>query len=119
EITPRDLLKQTLRMRPDRLVLGECRGGEVFDLLQALNTGHRGALGTVHANSARDALRRIELLCLLHSAQLNVTTVRQLIASSLDLIVHVEKRGSLRQISEISRLEGLEGDTLLLRPLKE
>lgn len=119
EITTRDLLKQTLRMRPDRLVLGECRGGEVLDLLQALNTGHRGALGTVHANSARDALKRLELLCVLQNSQLNPGAVRQLIASSLDLIVYVEKRDSLRQISEISRLEGLEGDTLLLRPLKE
>lgn len=118
EITPRDLLRQTLRMRPDRIVIGECRGAEVLDLLQALNTGHRGALATVHANSARDALRRVELLCSLHGpSSIPTSTYRHLLGSSLQVVVQVEKSGPLRQISEIGRLEGLEGDTLLLRPL--
>lgn len=119
-VSLRDLLRQTLRMRPDRIILGECRGGEVLDLLQILNTGHRGALATIHANTTRDALRRLELLCSLASeSQLSSHVIRELIASGLQWIVHVERAPNGRKIREISELAGREGDTILLRPVLE
>ncbi len=122
EIPLRTLLKQTLRMRPDRLLVGECRGGEILELLQALNTGHRGALATVHANCPRDALRRIELLCLIHGpANLNPALIRELLVGGLRWIVHVKRdpHDPKRRQLVVARLEGREGDTLLLRPMVE
>ncbi len=119
EVTLRSLLRQVLRMRPDRVILGECRGGEVLELLQALNTGHQGALATLHANSPRDALRRVELLCLIAAgAAIPVPVIRELIASGIRWVVHVRKHEDRREISEIARLEGREGDTLILRTVK-
>jgi pilus assembly protein CpaF len=118
EVTLRTLVRQSLRMRPDRLIIGECRGPEVLDLLQALNTGHRGTLATVHAASARDALRRLELLCLLSPGQpLVVPVIRDLIASSIQWVVHLERTFQGRQIRELARVAGREGDTILLRPM--
>lgn len=118
EITLSDLLRQTLRMRPDRILLGECRGGEVLELLQLLNTGHRGAMATLHAHSARDALRRIELLCLLGSrGAIPVSVIRDLIASGLEALITVARIDGKRQIVDIARIAGREADTLLLRPL--
>jgi pilus assembly protein CpaF len=118
EVTLRSLLRQTLRMRPDRIILGECRGGEVLDLLQSLNTGHQGSLATLHANSARDALRRIELLCLLQpGSPLPIPTIRELLAGGIQWVAHVKRAGQTRVISEISKVEGREGDTILLRPM--
>ncbi len=118
EVTLRTLLKQTLRMRPDRIVLGECRGPEVLELLQALNTGHRGALATLHANSPRDALRRIELLCLLSSAgAIPYAGIRELLSLGIQWIVQVKREGNQRKISEVSKVEGREGDTILLRQM--
>lgn len=118
EVGLRDLLKQTLRMRPDRIVLGECRGAEVLDFLQILNTGHRGGMATLHAHSSRDALRRLELLCHLHDrAPLAVHVVRELIAAGLRYIVHVERGSGGRAIESVQELAGLEGSTVLLRPL--
>lgn len=118
EISLRTLLRQTLRMRPDRLLLGECRGGEVLDLLQALNTGHRGSLVTLHANSCRDALRRIELLTLLHGPQsLSSRVARELIAASVQWIVQLKRVGAKRMIHEILRVEGIEGDAIIGRPM--
>jgi pilus assembly protein CpaF len=103
-------------MRPDRLVLGECRGDEVLELLQALNTGHGGALATIHADSARDALRRVELLCHLATAgTLTPPLLRDLMAHGLQWVAHVEREGTVRRVSQILRIEGREGDTLLLR----
>lgn len=114
EVTLRDLLRQTLRMRPDRIVLGECRGAEVLDLLQLLNTGHRGAMATLHAHSPRDGLRRLELLCHLHDGSpLASSVLRELIASGVHGIVHVEKR----RIQSLVEVAGIEGGTVLLRPL--
>ncbi len=115
EVTVRALLKQTLRMRPDRIILGECRGAEVLDLLQALNTGHRGSLATLHANSPRDALRRIELLCHLASTGLPHSVVRELIACGIQWIAQVKRTGDRRAITELWKVEGREGDTILLR----
>jgi len=119
EITLRTLLKQTLRMRPDRIVLGECRGDEVLELIQALNTGHRGSLCTLHANTPRDALRRIELLCILASrGALPVPAIRELLAHGIQWIAQVKRLDSgQRKITEVWRLEGREGDTILLRPV--
>ncbi len=121
EISLRTLLRQALRMRPDRIVLGECRGPEVLDLLQALNTGHRGALATLHASSAREALRRAELLCLLAAGgAIPLTAIRELLALGVRWLAHVERttEGN-RRIREVWRLEGREGDTILLRPVVE
>lgn len=123
EVTLRTLLKQALRMRPDRVILGECRGGEVLDLLQALNTGHRGAMATLHANSPRDALRRIELLCLLASqGSVPIPAIRELLAAGVQWIAQVrrtpdESGRARREIHELWRVEGREGDTILMRPI--
>lgn len=118
EVTLRTLLRQALRMRPDRIILGECRGPEVLDLLQALNTGHRGSLATLHANSPRDALRRIELLCLLAaSGAIPSSAIRELLAVGVQWLVQVKRLGPQRLISEIWQIDGREGDTILLRPI--
>jgi pilus assembly protein CpaF len=118
EITLRTLLKQTLRMRPDRIVLGECRGTEVLELLQALNTGHRGALATLHANSPRDALRRIELLCLLSTGgAISSSGVRELLSLGIQWVIQVKRIGPERKITECWRIEGREGDTILMRQM--
>lgn len=121
EVTLRALLKQTLRMRPDRIILGECRGAEVLELLQALNTGHRGALATLHANSPRDALRRIELLCMLASGAnggaLPLAAIRELLSVGIQWIAQVKRLGAQRRITELWKVEGREGDTILLRPM--
>ncbi len=116
EVTLRSLLKQTLRMRPDRIILGECRGNEVLDLLQTLNTGHSGSLGTLHANSPRDALRRIELLCLISAGgTIPISAIRELLAVGVQWIAQVKRLPVGRRITEVCQVQGREGDTLLLR----
>ncbi|MGK5087651.1 ATPase, T2SS/T4P/T4SS family [Bdellovibrionota bacterium FG-2] len=120
EVTLRSLLKQALRMRPDRIVLGECRGAEVLDLLQILNTGHQGGLATLHANSPRDALRRIELLCLLASSgSLPQSVVREFLASGVQWVgqLQTDRKLGKRTLTELWRIEGREGDTILMRPM--
>lgn len=115
-VTLRDLVRQTLRMKPDRILIGECRGDEVLDLLLALNTGHRGTLATLHANSALDGLKRLELLALIASkGQIPSNLVRSLIAKGFDKIVHLQNGASGRQISEIIALEGMERETIVSR----
>ncbi len=119
EITLRSLFKQTLRMRPDRIVLGECRGAEVLELLQSINTGHRGSMATIHANSPRDALRRIEILALLSAGEaLPRDALREWVAAGLDWLVHVARLpdGS-RRVRQIERVAGIEAGTILLRPV--
>lgn len=117
EVTLRTLLRQTLRMRPDRIVLGEIRGNEVLDLLQALNTGHRGTLATLHANSPRDALKRIEVLCLLAAGTaLPLSALRELLAGGIRWIAQVERAPEGRRVRELVEIAGREGDTILLRP---
>ncbi|MBI2712136.1 MAG: CpaF family protein [Bdellovibrio sp.] len=116
EVTLRTLLRQTLRMRPDRIILGECRGAEVLELLQALNTGHRGAMATLHANSPREALRRIELLCLIASSgSVPIPCIRELLAVGVQWIAQVKRLSEGRRIQELWKIEGREGDTILLR----
>ncbi len=112
------LLREALRMRPDRLVMGECRGPEALDLLMALNTGHPGSMGTIHSNSPRDALHRLELLALLAADNLRESALRSLIASCIQVVVHVERAPGGRRISSIAELKGADGGNFLLRETK-
>ena len=112
-ITIRDLVRNALRMRPDRIIVGECRGGEALDMLQAMNTGHEGSLTTVHANTARDALSRLEMMVLMAGIDLPITVVREQIASAIDLVVH-QTRGTdgVRRIQSILEVTGNESGRL-------
>jgi len=113
QVTQRDLLWNALRMRPDRIVVGEVRGAEAFDMLQAMNTGHDGSISTVHANSTRDALTRIENMVQMGQPNLPPRTIRAQIVAALDLIVHVERmRDGRRRIIQMSEVIGLEGEVI-------
>ncbi len=115
QITIRDLVRNSLRMRPDRVIIGECRGGEALDMLQAMNTGHDGSLSTLHANGPRDALARLETLCLMAGMDLPVRAIREQIASAVDLLVHVSRlRDGTRRVTHISEVVGMESDTITL-----
>ncbi len=117
-ITARDLLRNALRMRPDRIILGEVRGDEVIDMLQAMNTGHEGSLGTVHANSPRDALVRLENLVAMSGLGLPLTAVRTQIASAIDLIVQISRmRDGSRRITRITEVTGIDSERILLQDL--
>jgi len=117
-VTIRDLVRNALRMRPDRIVVGEVRGGEALDMLQAMNTGHSGSLTTVHANSPRDAISRLETLVLMAGYDLPVRVVRQQIASAVDLIVQQTRlKDGSRKITQITEIVGMEGDTIVLSDL--
>lgn len=116
EVTLQALVKNALRMRPDRLILGECRGPEAFDMLHAMNTGHRGALGTIHANSALDALKRLEGLATLTGFGVPMRTLKEWVAAAIHGVVFMQKRGDSRQVSEIISVNGLEGDLYRVTP---
>ncbi|MBQ9772965.1 MAG: Flp pilus assembly complex ATPase component TadA [Lentisphaeria bacterium] len=120
EITIRDLVRNSLRMRPDRIVIGECRGGEALDMLQAMNTGHDGSLTTIHANSPRDALARLETLVLMAGFDLPLRAIREQIASAISIIVQItrEKDGS-RKVIDISEITRMEGDIITMQTLFE
>ncbi len=112
-ITLQELIRNSLRMRPDRVLIGEVRGPEAFDMLQAMNTGHEGSMTTLHANSNRDALFRLETLCLIAHANLPLKALRQQISMSIDLLVHVKFfRSGERKVVRISEITGMEGDTI-------
>ncbi|MFB6347776.1 MAG: CpaF family protein [bacterium] len=115
EITIRELVKNSLRMRPDRIIVGECRGGEAFDMLQAMNTGHEGSMTTIHANSPRDVLYRLENLVLMAEMKLPESSIRKLISSAIDLIVHQDRLfdGS-RRITSVQEITGMENDRIQL-----
>ncbi|MGH9157339.1 MAG: CpaF family protein [Acidimicrobiales bacterium] len=114
----RDLMRNALRMRPDRIVVGEVRGGEALDMLQAMNTGHDGSLSTVHANSPRDTLARIETMVLMAGMDLPSRAIREQVASALDLIVHVSRfRDGTRRITHVTEVEGMEGDIVTLQDI--
>jgi len=114
-VTIRDLVRNSLRMRPDRIVVGECRGGEALDMLQAMNTGHDGSLTTIHANSPRDALARLETLVLMAGMDLPLKVVRQQAASAVDLIVQQTRlKDGSRKVTSITEVAGMEGDTVVL-----
>ncbi len=117
-VTIRDLVRNALRMRPDRIVVGECRGGEALDMLQAMNTGHDGSMTTIHANSPRDALARLETLVLMAGIDLPLKVVRQQISSAVDLIVQQSRlRDGTRKITSISEVVGMEGDVITMSEL--
>ena len=118
EITIRDLVRNALRMRPDRIVVGEVRGGETLDMLQAMNTGHDGSISTIHANSPRDVLSRLETLALMAGMDLTVRALREQVAAALDLIVHVSRlQDGVRRVTNVSEVVGLEGDTVTMQDL--
>ena len=118
QITQRDLVRNALRMRPDRIIIGEVRGSEAFDMLQAMNTGHDGSMSTVHANNTRDALSRIENMVMMGSVSLPPRAVRHQIASAVHVIVQVQRmRDGVRRITQISELAGLEGDVMVTQDL--
>jgi pilus assembly protein CpaF len=115
QVTTRDLVKNSLRMRPDRIVVGEVRGGEALDMLQAMNTGHDGSLTTLHANSPRDALSRLETMCLMSGMDLPLKVVREQIASAIDVIVQQSRiKDGSRKITAITEVAGMEGDTVVM-----
>jgi pilus assembly protein CpaF len=116
EIRIRDLFRNALRMRPDRIIIGECRGAEALDMLQAMNTGHDGSLTTIHANSQRDALSRIETMVLMAGFDLPVRAIREQIASALDLVVHTARlRDGSRKVIGVSEVVGMEGDIVTMQ----
>jgi pilus assembly protein CpaF len=120
EITMRDLVINSLRMRPDRIIVGEVRSGEALDLLQAMNTGHDGSLGTAHSNSPRDTLARLETMVLMAGMDLPVRAIREQIASALQLIVHQDRmRDGTRKVVKVTEVQGMEGDVIVLSDLFE
>ena len=118
EITMRDLIKNCLRMRPERIIVGEVRGPEVFDLLQAMNTGHDGSMGTIHANSPRECLSRMESMIAMGGYTLPAKTVREIIAGSVDVIIQASRlRDGSRRITHITEVVGMEGDVIVTQDL--
>ncbi len=116
EVSIRDLVRNSLRMRPDRIVVGEVRGGESLDMLQAMNTGHDGSISTVHANSPRDAVARLETLVLMAGMDLPLRAIREQIASAVNLIVHISRlRDGSRRVTHITEVQGMEGDIVTLQ----
>jgi pilus assembly protein CpaF len=118
QVSIRDLLRNALRMRPDRIIIGECRSGEALDMLQAMNTGHEGSLTTVHANSPRDALSRVETMTLMAGFDLPMRAVRDQVASALDLIVHLSRmRDGTRRVTHVAEVGHMEGEVVLLQDI--
>jgi len=118
EITIRDLVINSLRMRPERIIVGECRGGETLDMLQAMNTGHDGSMTTAHANSPRDALSRVETMCLMAGMDLPVRAIREQTASAIDVICQQERmRDGTRKVTHITEVSGMEGDVITMTDL--
>ena len=118
EVTIRDLVRNALRMRPDRIIVGECRGGETLDMLQAMNTGHDGSLSTVHSNSPRDTISRLETLSLMSGLDLPVRVISKQISSAVQLIVQQSRLADgSRKITHVTEVQGMEGETLLLQDI--
>jgi len=118
EVTIRELVRNSLRMRPDRLIVGEVRGAEALDMLQGMNTGHNGSLCTLHANTPRDSLSRLETMMMMAGYDLPVTALRQQISSALDVIVHLERmRDGSRRVTAISEVQHMEGDIITLQDI--
>ncbi|HTT76445.1 MAG TPA: CpaF family protein [Candidatus Binataceae bacterium] len=120
EVTQRELVKNCLRMRPDRIIVGEARGAEVFDMLQAMSTGHDGSICTLHANTPRDAIARLEMMMLLSGASIPQRAMRQQIASALNIVVHLSRMSDgIRKVMRISEITGIEGDAVMMQDLFE
>ncbi|WP_404409915.1 CpaF family protein [Pseudidiomarina marina] len=118
KIAIRDLLINALRMRPDRIIVGECRGIEAIDMLQAMNTGHEGSLTTLHANSARDAIRRLEVMVLMAGLEIPLSAIRQQIASAIDVIIQIQRTNEgARVIREISEVSGVDADVIQMNQM--
>jgi len=118
QISIRDLLVNSLRMRPDRIVVGECRGAETLDMLQAMNTGHDGSLTTIHANSARDAVQRVETMVMMAGFELPLRAIRQQFASAIHLLVQAQRlSGGPRKIVSVTEVQGMEGDTITMQDI--
>jgi len=118
EVTMRDLIKNCLRMRPERIIVGEVRGVEAFDLLQAMNTGHDGSMGTLHANSPREALGRIESMITMGGFSLTTRTIREMIVAAVDVVIQATRlRDGSRKITSISEIVGLEGDVIVMQEI--
>ena len=117
-VTIRDLVRNALRMRPDRIVVGEVRGGEALDMLQAMNTGHDGSITTVHSNSPRDGLSRVETMCLMAGMDLPVRAIREQMASAIQLVVHQARlKDGTRRITHVSEVVGMEGEIITMQDL--
>ena len=119
-ITIRDLVRNALRMRPDRIIVGECRGGEALDMLQAMNTGHDGSLTTVHANAPRDVIARLETMVLMSGMELPSRAIREQIASAIDIVIHESRMSDgSRKVTCISEVVGLEGNQITMQDIFE
>jgi pilus assembly protein CpaF len=118
EVTIRQLVINALRMRPDRIIVGEARGGEALDMLQAMNTGHDGSMTTIHSNSPRDTLRRIETMVLMAGMELPLKAIREQVASAIELIIHMNRmRDGTRKVVQVSEVQGLEGDSIVMQDM--
>jgi pilus assembly protein CpaF len=117
-VTQRDLVRNALRMRPDRIVIGEVRGGEAIDMLQAMNTGHDGSLTTIHANTPRDALARLETMIQMTGMRLSDRAMRQQVAAAINLVVQVARLSDgTRRVTSISEITGMEGETITMQEI--
>jgi pilus assembly protein CpaF len=120
EVTIRDLVRNALRMRPDRVIIGECRGPEALDMLQAMNTGHEGSMTTLHANTPRDALMRLETMLLMSGFDMPLKALRRQIVSAVNLIVQAERlAGGVRRVTSLTEVIGMEGDTIITQDIYE
>ncbi len=118
EVTIRDLVINTLRMRPERIIVGECRGGETLDMLQAMNTGHDGSMTTIHANTPRDSISRLETMCLMGGLDLPVRAIREQVASAIQLVVQQSRlKDGSRKVTQITEVVGLEGDVVVMQDI--
>lgn len=118
EVTIRQLVINALRMRPDRIIVGEARGGEALDMLQAMNTGHDGSMTTIHSNSPRDTMRRIETMVLMAGMDLPLKAIREQLASAIELVVHMQRlRDGTRKVVQVSEVQGMEGETVVMQDL--
>ncbi|MCJ7665778.1 MAG: Flp pilus assembly complex ATPase component TadA, partial [Actinobacteria bacterium] len=118
EVAIRNLVRNALRMRPDRIIVGEARGGEALDMLQAMNTGHDGSLSTIHANSSRDVLSRLETMVLMAGLDIPIKAIREQISSAINLIVHMNRlKDGTRRFIKISEVQGMEGDVITLQDI--
>src|SRR5262249_36359292 len=118
QVTTRDLVRNSLRMRPDRIIIGECRGAEALDMLQAMNTGHEGSLTTLHANSPRDAQSRLETMIMMAGFELPVKAMRQQISSAIDLIIQTNRlTGGPRKVTSLTEVMNMEQDVVIMQDL--
>jgi pilus assembly protein CpaF len=118
EVTIRRLVINALRMRPNRIIVGEARGGEALDMLQAMNTGHEGSMTTIHSNSPRDTLRRIETMTLMAGTELTLQAIREQVSSAIELVVHMARlRDGSRKVVQVAEVQGMEGDTIVMQDI--